>query len=60
MIFSYDSHSEISQIYSVMKVNQNVARDFYEFLVILNLILMISCNFFGGWGGVGVFDDLET
>ena len=53
MIFSYDSHSEISQIYSVMKVNQNVARDFYEFLIILNLILMISCNF------GDVFDDLD-
>ena len=53
MIFSYDSYSEISQIYSVMRVNQNVARDFYEFLLILNFILMISYNFW--W-----FGDLDT
>ena len=51
MIFSYDSHSEISQFISV---NQNVvARDFYEFLLILNFILMISYNFW--W-----FGDLDT
>ena len=54
MIFFYDSHSDISQINSVVVVNQNVARDFHEFLFSLIFILMISCNY------RGLFGDLNT